>query len=89
MTFFKGNDGKKSIVLGDNNIVWNYFRVEKNKIAEDFHCFLEEKIYQGGLYESVYLNKNESLFFWDEKVLHGRNSFIGNRHLVKAGINVF
>lgn len=90
MKFFKGDDGKKSVILDEkNNIVWNYFRVEKNKTAEYFHSFLEEKIYQGGIYDSVRLNKNESLFFWDEKVLHGRNSFIGNRHLIKAGINVF
>lgn len=85
---YKGDDGKKALILDDKNWNWNYFRAEKSNLVEEFHNFLEEKIYKSGIYESVYLNPGDSLFFWDKKVLHGRNGFIGNRHLKKAGIYV-
>lgn len=83
---YKGNDKKKIPILEGENWNWNYFRAEKSDLTEEFHYFLEEKIYKSGLYESIYLNPNESLFFWDRKVLHGRNAFLGNRHLIKCGI---
>lgn len=86
---FKGNDKKISYILDkNNNWNWNYYRAEKNEVVEDFHYFLEEIIYKSGIYESVFLNPSEALFFWDKKVLHGRNSFLGDRHLIKAGIHV-
>lgn len=84
---FKGNDKKTAPILGENNDWnWNYFRANKNEVVEDFHNFLEEIVYKSSLYNSVLLNPNEALFFWDRKVLHGRNSFLGNRHLIKCGI---
>jgi alpha-ketoglutarate-dependent taurine dioxygenase len=89
VNFLKGNDGKECLILDENNnLNWNYFRAEKNNMVEEFHSFLEEVIWKGGIYDSISLSKNESLFFWDRKVLHGRNSFLGNRHLKKAGFYV-
>lgn len=84
----KGNDQKILPILKDNNWNWNYFRAEKNKIVEEFNYFLEEIIYKSGLYRSIILNPGEALFFWDHKVLHGRNAFLGNRYLRKAGVYV-
>ena len=88
--FYKGNDGKKSVIIdiNKNRINWNYFRAEKNDIVESFHNFLEKIIFQGGLFNPITLKEGEALFFWDNKVLHGRNSFVGNRHLKKAAIYV-
>lgn len=84
----KGNDGKTCLILDNNNWNWNFYRAEKIEIVHKFHYFLEEIIYKSGLYESVCLLPGESLFFWDKKVLHGRNAFLGDRHLRKAGLNL-
>lgn len=84
----KGNDEKKIQILKNEDWNWNYYRANKCEVVEEFHNFLEETIYKSGLYESVFLNPGEALFFWDKKLLHGRNSFLGNRHLRKAGIYV-
>jgi alpha-ketoglutarate-dependent taurine dioxygenase len=85
---FKASDQKQALILNGEDWNWNYFRAEKIKLVEQFHFFLEEVIYKSGLYENITLKKGESLFFWDKKVLHGRNAFLGNRHLRKAGIHV-
>lgn len=87
--FSKGNDSKECFIIDEQeNINWNYFRAEKNNTTEKFHIFLENFIFQGGIFESVCLDESEAVFFWDKKVLHGRNSFLGDRHLRKAGIYV-
>jgi alpha-ketoglutarate-dependent taurine dioxygenase len=95
--FRKGNDQKKRsriLFQGDNHykVNWNFFRVapendkEVLQLCNDFHLFLENKIVHGGLTMAVSLKIGEALFFHDDKVLHGRNSFYGHRHLVKGGL---
>lgn len=72
---------------------WNYYRVapengaEVLKLREDFHRFLESRIVAGGLLHPVSLKAGECLFFHDNEVLHGRNAFYGDRHLIKGGVN--
>ena len=85
---FKGNDEKLLPILKNKKWNWNYFRAEKSDLVEKFYCFLENIIYKSGMYQSVYLKERECLLFWDKKVLHGRNAFLGDRHLRKAGIYV-
>lgn len=73
-------------------IQWNYYRVSpKNKpdvidMCAKFHTFLEERIVGGGLPTAVKLNPTEAIFFHDHRLLHGRNSFLGNRCLIKGGL---
>lgn len=87
LSFFKGNDKReKEIIDKKLNLNWNYFRVEKTPLVEDFHAFLEHKIFDGGLYENINLKEGEGIIFNDNKFLHGRTSFIGNRWLKKGGI---
>lgn len=87
LRFFKGNDEKfHEIIDKKNNLNWNYFRATKTKLTEDFHNFVECKIYQGGVFNGINLNEGEAIIFPDTKFLHGRNSFIGNRWLKKGGI---
>lgn len=87
LKFFKGDDEKiHEIIDKKNNLNWNYFRVKKTTLAEDFHNFIEQKIYQGGIFDSINLIEGEGIIFPDIKFLHGRNSFIGNRWLRKGGI---
>jgi alpha-ketoglutarate-dependent taurine dioxygenase len=85
----------KIISLTENgyNINWNYFRVSPDNskkiksLCVNFHHFLENKIVAGGQTQEVNLKKGECLFFQDNQVLHGRNSFYGNRHLIKGSFN--
>ena len=73
---------------------WNYYRIsdrnspEVRDLCERFHWFLENKIVSGGLLNGAYLKKGEAVFFHDERVLHGRYAFFGNRHLMKGGLNL-
>lgn len=85
--FEKGNDHNISEIFRNGKLTWNWYRCDKElMINTAFNNFLEHKIYEGGIYESVTLNKGDALIFIDNEVLHGRNSFVGSRWLVKGGI---
>jgi alpha-ketoglutarate-dependent taurine dioxygenase len=86
--FRKGSDSKSKPVIDEKRkLTWNWHRCDQHlPLAQKFHEFLEKKIFDGGLYESIILKEGEALFFMDEEVLHGRHSFIGSRWLVKGGI---
>ena len=87
ITHSKGNDKKtKTILDQQDRINWNYFRAEKNGLTEQLHHYLETRIMQMGLCYDVHLNEGDALFFQDDRVLHGRNAFIGPRWLRKGGI---
>lgn len=80
---------------GQHIINWNYYRYSKNntkeviKLCEDFHYFLEEYIVNGCNFELIYSwNKGDCIFWNDSSVIHGRSSFLGERHLVKSGISI-
>ena len=91
--FEKGNDSRMSRIIDGDNINWNYFRVSKSnppkiiKLCKKFHTFLEEYIMMGGICERVLLKQNQAVFFRDNRWLHGRYSFVGNRYLIKGGIH--
>ena len=101
VTFSKGKDSKtKPIITRDNKgivLTWNYFRVLENSskttsLKQEFHQFLEDKVVQGGLCSPCQLAPGEAVFFNDERLLHGRNSFVakspGERYLLKGGLNL-
>jgi alpha-ketoglutarate-dependent taurine dioxygenase len=71
-------------------INWNYYRAlsdEKNiALVEDFKDFLDTYIEKSGELTELKLKPGEGVFFHDRRVLHGRNSFVGNRHLNKGAI---
>ena len=75
-------------ILDGQTISWNFFRCEECQLKNEFNDFLENYIIGGNLFESVNLKKGDALFFKDEEILHGRNSFIGNRWLIKGGLYV-
>lgn len=99
VVFAKGEDQskKRKVIDIDKRGVklnWNYFRVlpennskEVMEMSEEFHKFLENKIVAGGLLTEVYLKPGEAAFFQDDRILHGRNAFYGNRTLIKGGFN--
>jgi alpha-ketoglutarate-dependent taurine dioxygenase len=84
----------KIIDFDDQGVLlnWNYYRVSPDnepdilQMIERFHVFLEDFVTNGGLVDNVLLKKNEAVFFHDKRILHGRNSFLGNRKLMKAAI---
>lgn len=84
----KGDDFKSRPILSDNKLTWNYYRCNDVPIRNEFHNFLESYIVGGDLCQSVKLKFGEALFFKDEELLHGRTAFLGERWLVKGGINV-
>jgi alpha-ketoglutarate-dependent taurine dioxygenase len=101
VTFSKGQDSKtKPIITNDTKgivLTWNYFRVletslDTANLKREFHQFLEEKVVQGGLCFPCQLAPGDAVFFNDERLLHGRNSFvansIGERHLLKGGLRL-
>jgi len=96
--FGKGDDQRKSGKIIDQDargikLNWNYFRVmednpqEVRDMCEEFNKFLENKVVAGGLLTNVYLKPGDAAFFQDDRLLHGRNSFYGNRTLIKGGFN--
>jgi len=74
---------------------WNYYRVKDSnshetlQMAEEFHYFLEQIIIGGGLTTPVKLQQGEGVFIRDTRVLHGRDAFLGNRHLCKGAIAIY
>jgi alpha-ketoglutarate-dependent taurine dioxygenase len=71
-------------------INWNYYRalgdVNNQALVEDFKDFLDTYIEKSGELTELKLEPGEGVFFQDRRVLHGRNSFVGNRQLNKGGI---
>lgn len=98
--FSKGPQYKNSPILkkkGDKyHFNWNYYcgdpenSVEEKELFERFHNFLETRVVKSGLVTDVLLGKNDVVFFHDELVLHGRNSYFatekGQRSLNKGTI---
>lgn len=71
-------------------INWNYYRAlgdtRNQTLIEDFKAFLDNYIEKSGEMKELKLLPGEGVFFQDRRVLHGRNSFVGNRQLNKGGI---
>jgi alpha-ketoglutarate-dependent taurine dioxygenase len=73
---------------------WNHFRISKDNPADvvqmchRFFEFTEKKIFEAGLLMPLLLQPGEAVLFHDERVLHGRNSFLGERCLIKGGIDL-
>ncbi len=73
-------------------LYWNYAVVAPDntpdvlQMCEEFHDFLESYVVRGGLCTPINLAPREGVFMQDKRILHGRNSFLGDRHLLKGGI---
>lgn len=71
---------------------WNYYRAMDDKVnqglIEEFKGFIDHYIEKSGELKAIKLSPGEGVFFQDRRVLHGRNSFIGDRHLNKGGIAI-
>ncbi|MGM5470812.1 TauD/TfdA family dioxygenase [Flavobacteriaceae bacterium LMO-SS05] len=98
VVFSKGGRERVSKILikdgEDYRLNWNYYCVDANNtqevldLQEAFHEFLERRVVRSGLLTEVLLHKNDVVFFHDELVLHGRNSYFathkGQRSLNKG-----
>lgn len=75
---------------------WNYYCIDKEntsealQLVEDFHQYLETRIVPAGIVLPAVLEVGEAVFFHDDRLLHGRNSYFANtkgeRCLVKGKI---
>ncbi len=89
---YVGEDGdvihKKPIMEGEN-INWNYWQIKSDlndklimDIRESFFKFLENAIVDGSIYDFSKVWTRGDLIIWnDKKILHGRDSFLGDRWL--------
>ncbi|KOV61440.1 TauD/TfdA family dioxygenase [Streptomyces sp. MMG1121] len=92
--FEKGEKRRISTILfyedGVPSFNWSSTRVsaenppEVVEMARRFADFCEQKIVDGGLAEPVLLKRGEAVFMHNRHVLHGRNSFFGERCLLKG-----
>ncbi len=98
VVFNKGENQRKvrKIIAEDARglkMNWNHFRIsdensqEVKDMCDEFHEFLETRVVEGGLLTGVRLEPGECVFFHDDRLLHGRTSFIGSRNLIKGGFN--
>jgi len=88
--FSKGNDHKTRPIIGDaDQLTWNWHRCDQQaELPKAFHNFLETVVWDGGIYDPVVLSPGHAVFFKDSACLHGRQSFLGTRWLVKGGIHL-
>ena len=88
--FAKGDDKKTRPVVTEEALTWNYFRADQSRttttLIKRFKSFLDH-VEDCHEFDSVRLLPGDAVFFWDEKMLHGRNAFFGNRWLKKGGVN--
>ena len=84
---------KEQILTQDEKgwrINWNYYRAKGDslnlQLINRFKIFLEDNVEKSGELLEIKLQPGEAVFFHDCKVLHGRNSFVGSRHLNKGAI---
>jgi len=77
---------------GNYILNWSRFRIsDKNDsfakdIVKDFDYFITNYIEKMGVATNIYLQNRDAAFIRDEYVLHGRNSFLGDRCLLKGAI---
>jgi alpha-ketoglutarate-dependent taurine dioxygenase len=85
---------REDYILKENgpkwHVNWNYYRAQDDILNRDminaFKNFLDDYIETSGELKQVKLQPGDAVFFKDSEVLHGRNSFTGNRHLNKGAI---
>ena len=89
---FVGDNGNeihsKPILIGER-INWNYWQIKSElnskevmEIREEFFKFLEQMIVAGSIYDfSKIWKRGDVMIFNDKKILHGRDSFLGDRWL--------
>ena len=75
---------------------WNYYCIDSNntpealQLVEDFHQYLETRVFPAGIVTALQLQKEECVFFHDDRILHGRNAYFathkGERCLIKGKI---
>tara|TARA_A100001015_G_C15020460_1_gene727722 strand:- start:1553 stop:2329 length:777 start_codon:yes stop_codon:yes gene_type:complete len=100
--FSKSNNQRVEKIIDvsstDVKLNWNYFCVsndeieESKKIVDEFHAFLQKNIVDSIYLHAVDLEEGDGVFWWDNTVLHGRNSFeaykTNDRFLWKSGIKL-
>jgi len=95
----KGNRVKRRCILekvtDDYKINWNYPPAKRalnthaaKDLIERFKNWLDNRVEKSGLVHSVLLKNNDTVFFHDYRVLHGRNCYFaskkGDRCLLKS-----
>ena len=98
-TFENGENQKTRRIIqqdeqGNITLTWNYYRVdpassvEVKQLCETFHQYLQSTLMGSNKLLGIHLKPGEAVLWLDEKLLHGRNSFVahqfGDRNLAKT-----
>lgn len=88
--FSKASEHKTRPIISTDSegllLTWNYYCVDATEpafnkaLAERFHQFLQQKIVAARRLTPVALRAGEAVFFKDERLLHGRDAFLAERH---------
>lgn len=83
--FAKDKDFKQRPIIdfdnGGSNLNFNYYCVDPNEtdfakeLVERFHNFLQTKVVAANKTYPIKLKPGEAVFFHDDRLVHGRNSF--------------
>lgn len=83
--FSKAGDEKRRPIIAEDRhgllLTWNYHCVDPNEsaevkdLAERFHAFLNAEVVDAKRALPILLQPGEAVFFHDERLIHGRNSF--------------
>jgi alpha-ketoglutarate-dependent taurine dioxygenase len=102
-TFVNGENKKERRIIeqdeqGNITLTWNYYRVDPDssseikKMCESFHQYLQQNIMGTDKLMALHLEPGEAVLWLDEKLLHGRNSFVahkyGDRNLAKTCLKI-
>jgi alpha-ketoglutarate-dependent taurine dioxygenase len=88
--FSKAAEHKTRPILAEDAhgllLTWNYYCVDPSEpdstkaLAERFHGFLQARVVGERRLHEVLLAPGEAVFFYDERLLHGRDAFEAARH---------
>lgn len=92
--FRKGDDFKRRPIISCDQkgvlLTWNYYRVIHTSLNKEMITkFVNHLDAIKNKCFCVNLKPNEMLLFQDERLLHGREAFIGDRFMWKGGIKSF
>ncbi len=83
--FAKDKDFKKRPIIDFDDrgatLNWNYYCIDPaesdfaQKLVERFHSFLQTKVVAANRTYPIKLQPGEAVFFHDDRLIHGRNSF--------------
>lgn len=81
-------DEKGPLLNWSYNIISKENSKEVFEVTNEFHEFLNTFVFNAAIPTAIKLKKNDIVLMNDHRLLHGRNSYFGYRHLLKSAISI-